>query len=100
MSIVEMMDNYKVVRLCASNMLKTPSNSLLTVLRQWSGVVSVACFGVRVSVMFHLMFVLILLVRFGLLSGYLLGKSCPLGWPYVLIVFCLFVIFIYFPFWF
>ena len=61
--------------------------------------VSVACFGVRVSVMFHLMFI-ILLVRFGLLSGHLLGNSCPLGWPHVLIVFCLFVIFIYFPFWF
>ena len=26
------------------------------------------------------------------------GNSCPLGRPYVLIVFCLFVIFIYFPF--
>ena len=23
-----------------------------------------------------------------------MGNSCPLGWPYVLIVFCLFVIFI------
>ena len=53
---------------------------------------SVACFGVRVSVTFHLMFVHNILVRFGLLSGYLLGKSCPLGWPYVLIVFCLFAI--------
>ena len=41
---------------------------------------------------------IILLVRFGLLSGHLLGISCPFGWPYVLIVFCLFVIFIYFPF--
>ena len=47
--------------------------------------------------MFHLMFVHILLVRFGLLSGYLLGNSCPIGWPCVLIVFCLFVFFIYFP---
>ena len=63
--------------------------------------VSVVCFGVRVSVMFHLMFfIIILLVRFGLLSGHRLGNSCPLGWPYVIIVFCLFVIFIYFPFWF
>ena len=62
--------------------------------------VSVACFGVRVSVMFHRMFVIILLVRFGLLSDHLLGNSFPLGWPFVLIVFCLFVIFIYFPFWF
>ena len=62
--------------------------------------VPVVCFGVRVSVMFHLMFVHILLVRFGLLSGHLLGNSCPLGLPYVLIVFCLFVFFVYFPFWF
>ena len=29
-----------------------------------------------------------------------IGKSCALGWPYVLIVFFLFVIFICFPFWF
>ena len=35
-----------------------------------------------------------------LVRGHLLGNSCPLGWPYVLIDFCLFVIFIYFPFWF
>ena len=41
-----------------------------------------------------------LLVKFRLLSGHLLGNSCPLGWPYVLIVFCLFVVFIYIPFWF
>ena len=61
--------------------------------------VSVACFRVRVSVMFHLMFVIILLVRFGLLSGHLLGNSCPLGWSFVLIVFCLFATYIYFPFW-
>ena len=40
---------------------------------------------------------IILLVRFGLLSGHLLGISCQLGWPSVLIVFCLFVIFTYFP---
>ena len=43
---------------------------------------------------------IILLVQFGLLSGHLLGNSCPLGKQFVLIVFCLFVIFIYFPFWF
>ena len=43
--------------------------------------------------MFHLMFVhyTFRLVRFWLLSGHLLGNSCPLGWPFVLIVFCLFV---------
>ena len=38
------------------------------------------------------------LVRFWLLSGHLLGNSCPLGWPYVLIVFCLFVFFFYYLF--
>ena len=65
--------------------------------------VSVICFGVRVSVMFHFMFVhytFSYIVQFGLLSGHLLGNSCPLGEQYVLIVFGLFVIFIYFPFWF
>ena len=41
--------------------------------------VSVICFGVRVSVMFHFMFFHLLLVKFGLLSGHLLGNSCPLG---------------------
>ena len=38
--------------------------------------VSVSCFGVRVSVMFHFMFVIIFLVQFGLLSGHVLGNSC------------------------
>ena len=61
--------------------------------------VSVSCFGVRFSVMFHFMLFIILLVQFGLLSGHLLGNSCPLGKQFVLIVICLFVIFIYFPFW-
>ena len=42
----------------------------------------VACFCVRVSVTFHLTYVHIILVRFGLLSGHLLGNSC-----YVLFVF-------------
>ena len=60
--------------------------------------VSVSCFGVRVSVMFHFMFVHYTFVQFGLLCGHLLGNSCPLGYQFVLIVFCLFVIFIYFPF--
>ena len=32
---------------------------------------------------------IILLVQFGLLSGHLLGNSCPLGKQFVLIVFCL-----------
>ena len=41
---------------------------------------------------------IILLVQFGLLSGHLLGNSCPLGKQFVRIVFCLFVIFIYFSF--
>ena len=39
------------------------------------------------SVTFHLTCVHINLVRFGLLSGHLLGNSCSLGWPYVLFVF-------------
>ena len=43
---------------------------------------------------------IILLVQFGLLNGHLLGNSCPLGLQFVLVVFCLFVLFIYFPFWF
>ena len=42
--------------------------------------------------MFYLMSFSILLVWFGLLSGHLLGKSYPLSWPCVLVVFCLFVI--------
>ena len=41
--------------------------------------VSVSCFGVRVSVMFHFMFVHYTFSMFGLLSGHLLGNSCPLG---------------------
>ena len=35
---------------------------------------------------------IILLVWFGLLSDHLLGNSCPIGWPFVLIAFCLFVV--------
>ena len=41
--------------------------------------VSVRCFGVRVSVMFHFMFVRYTFSSVGLLSGHLLGNSCPLG---------------------
>ena len=53
--------------------------------------VSVSCFGgVRVT----LCLFIILLVLFGLLSGHLLGNSCPLGYQFVFIVFCLLVIFI------
>ena len=48
---------------------------------------SVACFGVRVSVTFHLSCVHIILIRFGLLSGHLLGNSSSLGIPYVLFYF-------------
>ena len=67
--------------------------------------VSVGCFGVRVSVVFRVVFVH---CTFGsvwvagwppfFLGGG--GGGCPLGWQFVLIVFCLFVIFVYFPFWF
>ena len=45
--------------------------------------------------MYRLMFVHYTLVRFGLLSGHLLENSCPLGWPYVLIVFCLVFVFLF-----
>ena len=54
--------------------------------------------GIEFRCFFTLCLINILLVRFGLLSGHLLGNSCPLCWISVLIVFCLFVIFIYFPF--
>ena len=54
--------------------------------------VSVSCNGVSLFI--------IILVQFGLLSGHLLGNSCPLGKQCALIVICLFAIFIYFPFWF
>ena len=60
--------------------------------------VSVSCFGVRVSVMFNFMFVYDTFSSVWV--GHLLGNSCPLGKQFFLIVFCLFVIFIYFPFWF
>ena len=66
-----------------------------------SDVISVACFGVRVSVMFQPMFVHYTFSSVWVVSGYLLGNSCPLGLSFVLIVFCLFVIFIFsrfFPF--
>ena len=49
--------------------------------------VYVSCFGVRFSVMFHFMFV-----------HYTFSSVLVAEWPFVLIVFCLFVIFIYFPF--
>ena len=64
-----------------------------------SGVVSVGCFGVGVSVMFRFVFVS---YTFGSvwIVGRLLGYSCPLGWQFVLIVFCLFVVFVCFPLWF
>ena len=61
--------------------------------------VSVSCFGVRVSVLFHVMF-FHYTFKFGLLSGHLLGNNCPLGKQFLLIVFCLFVIFTLIPFWF
>ena len=62
--------------------------------------VSVRCFVSGFRCCFALCLFVVLLVRFGLLSGRLLGSGCPLGWRLVLVVFCLFVIFIYFPLWF
>ena len=61
--------------------------------------VSVACFGVRISVMFHLMFVHNTFSSVWVV-GHLLGNSCPLGLQSVLIVLFLYVIYLYFPFWF
>ena len=45
--------------------------------------------------MFHLMFVHYTFSSVWLLSGHLLGNSCALGWPIVLIVFCLFVFYLF-----
>ena len=39
--------------------------------------VSVSCFGVRVSLMFHFMFVHYTFVKFGFLSGHLLIAPVP-----------------------
>ena len=49
--------------------------------------------GVKSFCEFHLMFVHILLVRFGLMSGHLLGRSCP--FDCVLTAFCLLVILVF-----
>ena len=49
---------------------------------------SVSKIGGRVTLCLLILF----LMRFGLLSGHLLGKSCSLGLPYVLFVLSLFVI--------
>ena len=53
---------------------------------------SVVCFGVRVSLTFHLMCVHVILVRFRLLSGHRLGNGCSFGGPYVLFVYSVFVL--------
>ena len=52
---------------------------------------SVACVGVRISVMFHLMFVHNTFSSVWVV-GHLLGNSCSLGLQYVLIVLFLYVI--------
>ena len=54
----------------------------------------------RLCFTFSLLIIHVLLVRFGLRSDHLLGNSCPLGWPFVHIVFCLLVIWFISPFWF
>ena len=51
-------------------------------------------FGVRISVMFHLMFVHNTFNSVWVV-GHLLGNSCPLGLQSVLIVLFLYVIYIY-----
>ena len=62
-------------------LVKSPhSNLLLTVPRRKFCCGSLLpVFGARVLVTFHLKCVHIILVRFGLLSGHLLGNSCSLG---------------------
>ena len=55
---------------------------------------SVACCGVRVSVMFHLMLVHYTFSLVWVTEWPPLGNSCPLGLPFVLIVFCLFEFFL------
>ena len=81
------------VRLAASDMFEPP------VINYWpfqcGGSDVVLCCLFLVSEFrrcFTLSIFIILLVRFGLLSDHLLGNSCPLGWSFVLIIFCLFVI--------
>ena len=61
----------------AVKLVKALSNSLLTI-PMWLYCCGslVPVFGVRVSVMFHPFFVYISFIRFGKLSGHLLGKSC------------------------
>ena len=56
---------------------------------------------VSVLVTYHLMFVQIIFVGFRLLSGHVLGKSCPLGWLYIcsfcivsICIFCYFAVFV------
>ena len=48
--------------------------------------VYVTSIGVRVSVMFHFMFIHYTFGSVGLLGGHLLGNSCLLGLQFVLIV--------------
>ena len=44
---------------------------------------------------FHLMFVHYTFTSVLVLSGHLLGNSCALSWPFVLIAFCLFVFYLF-----
>ena len=61
-------------------LVQVPSNSLLTVpMRKFCCGSLLPVLGVRVSMTFQLTCVHIILVRFGLLSGHLLGNSCSLG---------------------
>ena len=60
-------------------LVEAPSNSLLTVPRQWfwCGLCELFWCQSVGDVSIYVFF--ILLVQFGLLSGHLLGNSCPLG---------------------
>ena len=81
-------------------MFKPPPQQFLADLFKGGGSDVVLCCLFLVSEFrrcFTLCLIIILLVRFRLLSDcdHLLGNSCPLGWPFVLVMFCLFVIFFY-----
>ena len=61
---------------------------------------SVACFGVRVSVMFHLMFVHNTFSSVWVAEWPTIWEIAARSVGHMFIAFCVYVIFIHFPFWF
>ena len=82
-----------LLSVCKTSISPPPSNSFIDRPFQGGGsdVVSVACVGVRISMMFHLMFVHNTFSSVWVV-GHLLVNSCPLGLQSVLIVLFLYVI--------